>query len=114
VRRRAAKEKVRPLKLHCTRHSWATWALQAGKNVRWVADVLGHADPALTLRVYAHAMRDEETDLSFASFDAPGRPYTAPRDDEEIYEPVSAWNEWHAGRDSNPRPPGSKPGALSS
>jgi hypothetical protein len=29
---------------------------------------LGHADPALTLRVYAHAMRGDETDLSFAEF----------------------------------------------
>jgi hypothetical protein len=51
------------------------------------ADVLGHADPALTLRVYAHAMRAEEADLSFADFagrsqpaDGPGRPYTAPAD----------------------------------
>ncbi len=43
-------------------------ALQAGKNVRWVADQLGHAKPALTLEVYAHAMRDDETDLSFAEF----------------------------------------------
>ena len=34
--------------------------------MRWVADVLGHQDPAFTLRVYAHAMRDEETDLAFA------------------------------------------------
>jgi hypothetical protein len=34
--------------------------------VRWVADQLGHSDPALTLRVYAHAMREEEHDLSFA------------------------------------------------
>src|SRR5262245_29169246 len=47
------------------------------KSVRWVADQLGHADPALTLRVYAHAMREEETDLSFAEFGGPGRPYTA-------------------------------------
>lgn len=36
--------------------------------MRWVADQLGHADPALTMRVYAHAMREEETDLSFADF----------------------------------------------
>ena len=46
--------------------------------MRWVADQLGHADPALTLRVYAHAMREEEPDLSFAEFGGPGRPYTAP------------------------------------
>jgi hypothetical protein len=57
--------------------------LHAGKSVRWVADQLGHADPALTLRTYAHALRGEETDLSFAEFGGPGRPQTAP----EIEEP---------------------------
>jgi integrase len=63
VRRRAQKLGLRPLELHCTRHTWATMALGAGKSVRWVADQLGHADPALTLRVYAHAMSEEEADL---------------------------------------------------
>ena len=63
--------------------TWATHALAAGKSIRWVADQLGHADPALTLRVYAHALRNEETDLSFADFGAPERPYTAPRSDRE-------------------------------
>ena len=53
----------------------------AGKSVRWVADQLGHADPALTLRVYAHAMREEETDLSFAEFDGSKRLYPAPASD---------------------------------
>ena len=43
-----------------------------------MADQLGHADPALTLRVYAHALREEETDLSFADFGGPRRQYTAP------------------------------------
>jgi hypothetical protein len=80
LRRRAQKEGIRPLKLHSTRHTWATFALRAGKSIRWVADQLGHADPALTLRVYAHAMREEETDLSFAEFGGPERPYTAPAD----------------------------------
>jgi hypothetical protein len=93
VRRRAHKEGVRPLKLHCARHTWATLALRAGKSVRWVADQLGHADPSMTLNVYAHAMPEEEADLSFADFagqqaghvfgseaasNAPRRPYTAP------------------------------------
>ena len=65
----------------------AAFALEAGRSIRWVADVLGNADPALTLRVYAHAMRAEEGDLSFAEFgrswaagDGPGRPYAAPSD----------------------------------
>ena len=53
------------LKLHCARHTWATFALYARRNFHWVADRLGHADLALTLRVYAHALREEETDLSF-------------------------------------------------
>ena len=60
--------------------TWASFALEAGKSVRWVAEMLGHADPALTLRVYAHALRTEEADLAFADFEAPGRPFTAPLD----------------------------------
>ena len=55
-------------------------ALRAGKSLRWVSDQLGHADPAFTLRVYAHAMRDEESDLSFAEFDGSKRLYPAPGD----------------------------------
>jgi len=61
-------------------------ALAAGKSIRWVADQLGHSDPALTLRVYAHAMCDEETDLSFADFCGPRRPYTAPGVNEKSEE----------------------------
>ncbi len=78
VRRRAQKQGVRRLTLHAARHSWATLALQSGKSLRWVADQLGHSDPALTLRVYAHAMREEESDLSFAEFGDSKRLYTAP------------------------------------
>ena len=62
---------------HCTRHTWATMALGAGKSVRSVADQHGHSDPTLTLRVYAQAMPEEEADLSFAEFGSPKRPYTA-------------------------------------
>ncbi|MGB0622128.1 MAG: tyrosine-type recombinase/integrase [Myxococcota bacterium] len=68
---------VRPLRIHDARHTWATFALHAGKNIRWVSDQLGHTDPAFTLRVYALALREEETDLSFADFGGPGRPKTA-------------------------------------
>jgi len=84
VRRRAQKLGVRPLRLHCTRHTWASLALAAGKSVRWVADQLGHADPALTLRVYARVIPDQENDLSFLDFSAhddPRRPQAAPADD---------------------------------
>jgi integrase len=61
---------IRPLTLHSARHTWATLALQARKSVRWVAEQLGHSDPAFTLRVYAHAVPGEEVDLSFLEFEA--------------------------------------------
>ena len=40
----------------------------AGKNVRWVAWQLGHANPEPTLRFCAHAVRKEQSDLSFLDF----------------------------------------------
>ena len=70
VRRKGQKEGVRPLRLHDARHTFASLALASGKSVRWVASQLGHANPELTLRVYAHALREEETDLSFLDFGA--------------------------------------------
>jgi hypothetical protein len=51
-----------------TPHAFASLALHAGRSIRWVADQLGHANPELTLRVYAHALREEETDLGFLDF----------------------------------------------
>jgi len=83
VRRRAQALGVRPLRLHCVRHTYASLALSSGKSVRWVADQLGHADPGLTLRVYAHVIPNDEPDLSFLNFEGPGRPYTAPLDSTE-------------------------------
>jgi hypothetical protein len=49
--------------------------------VRWVAEQLGHSSPMLTLKTYAHAIREEEMDLSFADFevrDGSERLYPAP------------------------------------
>ena len=73
LRRKAQKVGVRPLRLHDARHTFASLALAAGKSVHWVASQLGHANPELTLRVYAHALREEETDLSFLDFDSTKR-----------------------------------------
>src|SRR5215475_4336372 len=36
-----------------------------------VAEQLGHANPELTLRVYAHALPSESGDLGFADFGSP-------------------------------------------
>jgi integrase len=43
-------------RLHDLRHWSATVAIGQGPDVRAVAGRLGHANPAMTLRVYAHAV----------------------------------------------------------
>ena len=52
-----------PLKhvhLHSLRHYAATELLGAGVNARDAADRLGHADPSITLRIYAHATTERQ------------------------------------------------------
>ena len=48
-------------RLHDLRHLHATTLLLAGVPVHVVATRLGHSDPAITLRVYAHVIRSAET-----------------------------------------------------
>ncbi len=45
------------LRFHDLRHLVATTMLTSGADVRTTAGVLGHADPATTLRVYSHAVQ---------------------------------------------------------
>lgn len=42
------------------RHTMATLALAGGASLRAVAERLGHRDPSLTLRIYAHAMPSDQ------------------------------------------------------
>jgi hypothetical protein len=39
-----------------TRHFYASTLLDAGENIRALAEYLGHADPGFTLRTYTHLM----------------------------------------------------------
>ena len=41
-------------KYHATRHSYATWMLDEGADVRWVQAQLGHATIAQTVDTYTH------------------------------------------------------------
>ena len=85
----------------------------AGKSLRWVAGQLGHSNPELTLRQYAHMLPQEETDLSFADFDGPRRPYTAPALADELPN-ENAPGGTHRGRYQNlERETGLEPGTLS-
>ena len=44
------------VRLHDLRHFVATELIGSGVDPRTVAERLGHADPSMTLRVYAHAL----------------------------------------------------------
>ncbi|MFD9044336.1 tyrosine-type recombinase/integrase [Streptomyces bottropensis] len=44
--------------MHALRHFCASALLDEGENIKAVSEYMGHADPALTLRVYAHLMPD--------------------------------------------------------
>jgi integrase len=60
--RQVDKKTGRPLpaaRLHDLRHVHATTLLRAGVQVRMVAARLGHADPSITLRVYAHVISEQ-------------------------------------------------------
>ena len=56
------------IRLHDLRHLHATLLLKAGVPVHVVAARLGHADPAITLRVYAHVL-DEQASGAATTFE---------------------------------------------
>ncbi|MEX1008827.1 MAG: site-specific integrase [Acidimicrobiia bacterium] len=53
-------------RLHDLRHWSATVAISGGHDVRTVAGRLGHANPAMTLRVYAHAVEAADQAVAVA------------------------------------------------
>ncbi len=81
---------VRQIRFHDLRHTFATLMLRSGVPVKDVAYMLGHADAATTIRVYAHAIPSAHgaharTLGSILTGAAPGRrrqtaPKTAPKE----------------------------------
>jgi len=53
-------------RLHDLRHWAATTSIAQGHDIRTVANRLGHANPAMTLRVYAHAVQASDGALAEA------------------------------------------------
>ena len=53
-------------RLHDLRHWSATMSIAQGHDIRTVANRLGHANPAMTLRVYAHAVESADTAVAAA------------------------------------------------
>jgi integrase len=54
------------IRFHDLRHTCATLLLSRGVNVKVVSEMLGHADVAITLRVYAHVLPHMQRDAAVA------------------------------------------------
>ena len=50
---------------HTFRHTCASLLFDQGRNVKQVAEWLGHADPSFTLRTYVHLMDARVGDADF-------------------------------------------------
>jgi hypothetical protein len=55
---------VRPIRLHDARHSCGTALHLRGVPLAVIAKWLGHADPAITARIYAHSQDEALRDAS--------------------------------------------------
>ncbi len=58
------------IRLHDTRHSYATAALAAGVPVKVLSQRLGHADVGVTLKIYAHVMPGDDEAAARLAADA--------------------------------------------
>ena len=57
------------VRFHELRHTAATLAIRQGMPIHVVSKMLGHSDPAMTLRRYAHVLEDMREDAARAMDD---------------------------------------------
>jgi len=51
---------IKHIKLHALRHTFATRCIEAGFDIRSLADILGHTDVSMTLKVYTHSLQEQK------------------------------------------------------
>lgn len=49
------RNKVKKYKFHTLRHTFATNCIEAGMNIKFLSEILGHADISITLNIYVHS-----------------------------------------------------------
>lgn len=57
------KSGVKPITIHSLRHSHATVLINAGVNIVAVSKRLGHSSINITLKTYAHLLKETEEEL---------------------------------------------------
>jgi integrase len=58
----AAKADAPIIRFHDLRHTAATLMLESGYPIPSVSKILGHANPSITMRIYAHALEDSKAE----------------------------------------------------
>lgn len=48
---------------HALRHTFATRAIEVGMDVKTLSEILGHGNPTITLKRYAHSMLEHKTEM---------------------------------------------------
>lgn len=48
---------------HTLRHTFATRAIEVGMDVKTLSEILGHRNPSVTLRRYAHSLIEHKTEM---------------------------------------------------
>ena len=57
------KLKIEHKGFHSLRHTFATRAIECGMNVKCLSEILGHKNPTITLKRYAHSMLEYKTEM---------------------------------------------------
>ena len=55
---------VTPIRFHDFRHTHASILISEGVDIVKVSDRLGHANPKITLEIYAHKMQNVDNELA--------------------------------------------------
>ncbi len=61
---RISKHKLTDIRLHDLRHTWASLALKSGVPVKVVQERLGHANPSITMNIYAHVIKGMQAEAA--------------------------------------------------